>query len=65
VPEGDQTVEPAKTTAVPEVPTAGRSTVQPVAFHQLAAMAVDDEQREVDADREPEHDAEPGVTETM
>ena len=29
-----------------------------VAVHELAAMAVDDEQRVVDADREAEHDAE-------
>ena len=32
--------------------------VQPVAFLELPAVAVDDEQRVVDADREPEHDAE-------
>ena len=53
-----RTVEPAKTTALPgrAVGEADR-LVHAVAFLELAAVAVDDEQRVVDADREAEHDA--------
>ena len=53
------TVEPANTTALPEVPVASAiDSATRVAVHELAAVAVDDEQRVVDPDREAEHHAE-------
>ena len=53
------TVVPAKTTALPAVATErGDRLVQVVAAQDVAAVPVDDEQRVVDADGEPEHQGE-------
>ena len=54
-----RTVEPAKTTALPGgADREADRLVHAVAFLELAAVAMDDEQRIVDADRQTEHDPE-------
>ncbi len=53
------TVEPAKKTALPEVPFARAiDSADGVAVPELATVAVEDEERVVDPDREAEHHAE-------